>query len=883
MKGAELRKRFLDFFKRQDHPILPSASLIPAADPTLLFTGAGMNPLKDYFLGLKHDLKKAASCQKCFRTGDLEKVGQTPSHLTFFEMLGNFSFGDYFKKEAIFLAWEFMTKELQISEELIWVSVYREDPEAVQIWHKEIGLPKERIVPFGAQENFWPSNAPAEGPNGPCGPCSELYYDYGRCLIGKTCPDPDHCTPGCPCGRFIEVWNLVFTQFDRQEGGKLLSLPMKNIDTGMGLERLTAVMQDKMSVFETDLFEPILEAMVHLLRREAPEVLRPDQRSYVYAIADHARALTFLIGDGVIPSNDGRGYVLRMLLRKASRHGRELGLEKPFLYQLVPVVAKVMESGYPDLPLRRESIAKLILAEEERFQENLEEKLPLLKEALRGLSALVPAEAARFYDTHGLSYEEIVEVCKKEKVAPPTREDFDKALNALQAKSKTQSGFSGAIWTKDALTEIVAQVSKKTDFVGYELFPHMDAKVIGLIQGKNLVKEAHAPAQVGLILDRSPFYGESGGQVGDAGILEGPEGKLQVNDTQWVGKVLFHEAQLLEGRIAVGNTVSAVVDRQRRRKVAQNHTATHLLHAALRTVLGGHVVQGGSLVAPDHLRFDFSHPNALSSSERESVESLVNAWIEEGLPVSVTQMPIEKARASGALALFGERYEDEVRVVSIGEVSKELCGGTHLSSSREIGLLTLVEEGSVAAGMRRLEALTAQQAFSFLKKESNELKEVASRLKASPEQAAQVVEKLIRQARSLEEQLERLHVEGAHEEAEKLADFGQKVGSFTFFAQKLEGERRHSGLRSFADAIRKRDPEAIIFLADSSGFCVATSSGAAQEKGISAKELFKVSAEVAGGSGGGGPQMAQGKIGDPSQFEQVKERLKQYLKERLNH
>ncbi|MBI3615221.1 MAG: alanine--tRNA ligase [Candidatus Omnitrophica bacterium] len=758
-----MRKRFLAFFRARGHTVVPSDSLIPAKDPTLLFTGAGMNQFKDYFLGIKKEMKRAASCQKCFRTGDVEQVGQTPSHLTFFEMLGNFSFGDYFKAEAIRFAFDFLTVELKISPDRLWASVYEEDEEAYRIWTQSMNYPPERIVRFGAKENFWPSNAPADGPNGPCGPCSEIYYDYGRCLIGRTCPDPDHCSPACSCGRFVEVWNLVFTQFDRQSDGKLAPLPAKNIDTGMGLERLAAVTQDKMSVFETDGFEPIIEVLVHLLRDEAPGTLRADQRGAVYAIADHLRALTFLIGDGVVPSNEGRGYVLRMLLRKAERAGMTLGLKKPFLYKLVPVVTKIVAEGYPELTARRESIAKAIQAEEEKFQQTLEEKLPLLRQEIRGAGRpstepapdliggsgrpegtglrqpvmvspsnhdrkiLTAEAAARFYDTHGLSYDEIVEVCRQENVIPPSREDFEKALNLLQAGSKASSKFGGEIFAKNTLQELIVQVARKTEFIGYDQLT-AQAKVIGLIQENQMVKSVKAPAALGVILNRSPFYGESGGQVGDAGTLAGPEGKLKVTDTQWVGSVLFHRAELVEGKIQVNDPVAAEVDSKRRRQVAQNHTGTHLLHSALRKILGEHVVQAGSLVAPDHLRFDFSHGRGLSSQQRESVESLVNEWIAAGLGVSVEQTSLERARAAGAMALFGEKYEDQVRVVSIGEVSKELCGGTHLNSTREVGLLTIAEEGSIASGVRRIEALSDQTALDSMKMEVARLEQDHERL-----------------------------------------------------------------------------------------------------------------------------------------------------------
>ncbi len=879
MKSDELRRRFLDFFQSKGHTIVPGDSLVPSNDPTLLFTGAGMNQFKDYFLGVRTNLKRAASCQTCFRTGDVEQVGKTASHLTFFEMLGNFSFGDYFKSGAIAFAWEFLTSDLKISPDRLLASVYESDEEAVSIWETKIGLPPERIVRFGAQENFWPSNAPAQGPNGPCGPCSEIYFDYERCLVGKVCPDPDHCVPGCPCGRFVEIWNLVFTQFDRKEDGSLVPLPKKNIDTGMGLERLAGVMQNKMSVFETDGFEPILEASVQLLRQEVPDRLELNQRAAVYAMADHLRALTFLIGEGVVPSNEGRGYVLRMLLRKAERAGIRLGLKGPFLYRLVPAVTKVMEKPYPTLLQRRESIAKVILTEEERFLKTIEEKRPLLEEEIVAHQGLTAEAAARFYDTHGLSYEEIALVCQKKKVPPPSQEAVTQALGMLQAKSKVDSSFTGQIFAKDSLQELVTRVTQvTTDFVGYDRLS-ASAKVLGLIQENHLVTSVRAPASLGVILDRSPFYGESGGQVGDQGTLVGPEGKLQVTDTQWVGNVLVHRSDLKEGTIRLEDQVTATVDPQWRRGVAQNHTATHLIHAALRTVLGPQVVQAGSLVAPDRLRFDFSYGTALKASQRESVESLVNDWIEANWNVSTEEIPLEEARRQGAIALFGQKYGSQVRVVSIGEVSKELCGGTHLSATSQVGLLTLVEEGSVAAGVRRVEALTGQGAFRRLKEQASRLEEVAQRLKASPDQVVEAVDRVSARTKEMEDRLQNLKIQGLQEQAKRMTP--REMGPVRLIVEQLPDSVDPAALRTLADAIRGREPEAVIFLADKEGYCVAASSPRAQKLGILAPQLIQLATQVAGGSGGGRPDLAQGQLKEPSKFLEARQGLAAYVQVRV--
>jgi len=746
MNADVLRKAFLDFFKEKGHTIVPSDSLVPAKDPTLLFTGAGMNQFKDYFLGLRHDMKRAASIQKCFRTGDVEQVGLTPTHLTFFEMMGNFSFGDYFKEEACRWAWEFLTDRMELSPQRLWVSVYEEDDEASDIWCKEIGVPAERIVRFGAKENFWPSDAPTQGPNGPCGPCSEIYYDFQRCWVGKACPNPEACMPGCPCGRFVEIWNLVFTQFDRQPDGTLRPLPSKNIDTGMGLERLAAVKQDKMSVFETDLFEPIVEEILRTIRDRASVGFEYslDRKTKVFAMADHVRALTFLVADGVIPSNEGRGYVLRMLLRKAARSGRQLGLKEPCLYRWVPVVVQLMGKAYPELIHRRESIAQVIQMEEKRFHQTLMEKLPLLDAALdlaKG-GCFSAQDAARFYDTHGVAYEEIVQRCAERNIEPPHRAAFDEALARLQTESKQRSLFTGAIFAKDTWMEAVSSLSGSSAFVGYDTLK-TSANVVGIIQGYRLVPSAKAPAQLGVVLDRSPFYGEGGGQVGDVGTLLGPEGILKVTDTQWVGNWLVHRADLIEGRISVADRVEAHVDEHHRLLVARHHTATHLLHAALRKVLGPHVVQSGSHVGKDRLRLDFSHGRALTPSEREAVEDLVNEWVAHGHRVEVNWMPLEEAKRMGALAFFGEKYGAMVRVVLIGDVSKELCAGTHLPQSTDVGLLTIVEEGSVASGIRRVEAVAGPLALEKLKHDLVQLQMEHERLLHQHEE-------LIRQKASLE-------------------------------------------------------------------------------------------------------------------------------------
>ncbi len=856
MTGSELRKKFLEFFRGKQHTVVSSDSLVPVNDPSLLFTGAGMNQFKDNFLGVKRDLKRAASCQKCVRTGDVDEVGKTASHLTFFEMLGNFSFGDYFKPEAIAWGWEFLTKELKIPADKLCVSVYESDEEAATIWIEKIGLAPDRIFRFGAKDNFWPSNAPADGPNGPCGPCSEIYFDYGRSLPGKTCPDAKRCNPACKCGRFVEVWNLVFTQFDRQPDGSLPPLPAKNIDTGMGLERLAAVMQDKMAVFETDLFAPIV-AEVEKNRRSSTssERTEPGMVSLSnHVIADHARALTFLIGDGVIPSNEKRGYVVRKLLRKAVGAGRTIGIKKPFLHTLIPTVIQIMKDAYPELESRQNAIARTILAEEERFIQTLEQKMPLLEEEIRSLKdKRLPADrAARFYDTNGLPYELIAERCRQENVKPPSEADFEKALEELQVKSRSASGFSKDIFAKDKLAELLASMPQ-TEFLGYKEVPYDSAKIISIVINGKIFDETSDKVSLEVVLDRTPFYGESGGQVGDTGLINTRDAELRVTDTQWVGKVLVHRAELVSGKIRKGDSVSAEVDAVQRQKTARNHTATHLLHAALRKVLGEHVIQAGSLVAPDKLRFDFSHPKALTKEEKRTVEDMVNGWVKSGFSVLVQEMPMEQAKKLGAMALFGEKYSAVVRVVSVGDdVSKELCGGTHLANIGDIGLVKIFAEGSVAAGMRRIEAVTDLKAKSFLEAEAISLAEEKERLAQRAKEKEQ------------EAELQREKVKAAPMEANALIE-RKKIGTITIKNKIIpiyidQNISNCADLRMIGDiALKQQEQNAEIILSNADGFTICMSGDAVMDV-MPANKIFSIVKQEEGGNGGGGAKISQGKI-----------------------
>ncbi len=903
--GHQIRRQFLEFFARQGHTIRPSASLVPEDDPTLLFTGAGMNQFKDYFLGRRKDLTRAASCQKCFRTPDLEQVGKTASHLTFFEMLGNFSFGDYFKREAIQWAWEFLTGTadgLALPKDKLWVTVYEQDDEAYKIWRDEVGVPAGHIVKLGAKDNFWPSNAPTDGPNGPCGPCSEIHYDYECCTVGQVCPNPDDCKPGCPCGRFVEVWNLVFTQYDRQSDGSLPPLPAKNIDTGMGLERLTAVVNGLRTNFDTDLLRNIVQRVEYEVGASGLDTahLHTRQVADVRAIADHVRALVFLIADGVIPSNDGRGYVVRMLLRKAARHGRTLGLQKPFLSYLVQTVLETMGGtttapGYPELAARRDHIKSVILGEEERYQQTLEEKIPLLEQELeqeitlyeadaggtyravkmkapqRGPSvqrSLPPDRAAWFHDTHGLPYEEIVEACKQKQVSPPSRDQFEKALAKLQEKSKVKSGFSGAVFA-ETLTGQIAALGLTTAFVG-DAALEAKSKVVAILQDGRPVERLQAPASALVVLEATPFYGESGGQLGDQGTLAAAEGKLVVEDTKRVDSTIIHVARLVEGRVKVHDPVTAVVDPARRRQVTRNHTATHLLHAALRTLLGPQVHQAGSLVAADRLRFDFTSSESVPAARLRAIEQQVNAWVLDNVAVQVHHdVPMAKAKELGALMFFGDKYGDRVRVVTISEFSKELCGGTHLKATGEVGVLTIVDEGSVASGVRRVEALTGEAAWAHLKGAEGQLLELAQQLKAPREQVGDAVERLRQQTRQLQQELERLTLKNAQQQAQVLVAGATMVNGVRVVVQTVPGADM-GRLRQLADALRAQLAAGSIVclggVADNAVSLVVGASGDLVQRGITAQALIGRLAPVLGGRGGGRPEFAQAGGRDPSKL-----------------
>jgi len=876
MRGGEIRKAFLEFFRARGHAVHPSDSLVPTGDPSLLFTGAGMNQFKDMFLGRgRLPFKRAATSQKCLRTGDIDNVGRTPAHHTFFEMLGNFSFGDYFKREAIHWAWEWVTGVAGLPESRLLVSVYEDDDEAYSIWENEIKVPRERIYRFGEHDNFWPADAPSQAPQGTlCGPCSEIFYDWGeRYGCGRA-----DCSPACDCRRYVEIWNLVFQQFEKLDApGKLRPLATKNIDTGMGLERIAAVLQGVRSNFDTDLLAPLVRQAAEASGRSYGADAAADRR--LRRIADHARAVTFAISDGALPSNEGRGYVVRRLLRRAVLDGRRLGVERPFLYSLVPTVASIMGDQYPELEERREAIASFVKGEEERFGETLSAGLAQLEKVAGRLSkgdTLDGASAFMLYDTYGFPVE-LTEEILAERGVGLDREGFAREMG--RARERSRGGTTEDIFGYEFM-KTVKERTKETRFLGYEALA-ADCVVLALVRGEKesgkVVESLACDAPPGgercqVVLDATPFYGETGGQVGDTGVIEGPDGAVfAVEDTQRSGAIILHLGRMTRGELRTGQGVRAKVDAARRLDIARNHTATHILHHQLRELLGTHVEQAGSLVEPGRLRLDFSHGSALSAEELEAVERGVNDHILADEPVATVETTVEEARARGAMALFGEKYGERVRMVSVGEFSRELCGGTHLRRTGEIGLFRIVAEESVAAGVRRITALTGRGAREAVKADERILAELSRELKSPAGELPSRVRALAERVRRLERELEA---------AKRKALAGGGVDSLLSQARDVDGvvvlaldmgEAGADDLRAAADVIRPRlaskEKGSVLVLAGAAGGKVSLAAWVGPKeltRRVKAGLIVKELAPVVGGGGGGRDDMAQAGGRDPS-------------------
>lgn len=846
---AEIRQAFLDFFHSKGHQVVASSSLVPHNDPTLLFTNAGMNQFKDVFLGLdKRNYSRATTSQRCVRAGgkhnDLENVGYTARHHTFFEMLGNFSFGDYFKHDAIQFAWELLTSEkwFALPKERLWVTVYESDDEAYEIWEKEVGIPRERIIRIGdnkgapyASDNFWQM-----GDTGPCGPCTEIFYDHGDHIWGGP--------PGSPeedGDRYIEIWNIVFMQFNRQADGTMEPLPKPSVDTGMGLERIAAVLQHVNSNYDIDLFRTLIQAVAKVTG--ATDLSNKSLR----VIADHIRSCAFLIADGVMPSNENRGYVLRRIIRRAVRHGNMLGAKETFFYKLVGPLIDVMGSAGEDLKRQQAQVEQVLKTEEEQFARTLERGLALLDEELAKLSGdtLDGETAFRLYDTYGFPVDLTADVCRERNIKVDEA-GFEAAMEEQRRRAREASGF-GADYNA------MIRVDSASEFKGYDHL-ELNGKVTALFVDGKAVDAINAGQEAVVVLDQTPFYAESGGQVGDKGELKGANFSFAVEDTQKYGQAIGHIGKLATGSLKVGDAVQADVDEARRARIRLNHSATHLMHAALRQVLGTHVSQKGSLVNDKVLRFDFSHNEAMKPEEIRAVEDLVNAQIRRNLPIETNIMDLEAAKAKGAMALFGEKYDERVRVLSMGDFSTELCGGTHASRTGDIGLFRIISESGTAAGVRRIEAVTGEGAIATVHADSDRLSEVAHLLKGDSNNLADKVRSVLERTRQLEKELQQLKEQAAAQESANLSSKAIDVNGVKLLVSELSGVEPKM-LRTMVDDLKNQLGSTIIVLATVAEGKVSLIAGVSKDvtDRVKAGELIGMVAQQVGGKGGGRPDMAQ--------------------------
>lgn len=846
---AEIRQAFLDFFHSKGHQVVASSSLVPHNDPTLLFTNAGMNQFKDVFLGLdKRNYSRATTSQRCVRAGgkhnDLENVGYTARHHTFFEMLGNFSFGDYFKHDAIQFAWELLTSEkwFGLPKERLWVTVYESDDEAYEIWEKEVGIPRERIIRIGdnkgapyASDNFWQM-----GDTGPCGPCTEIFYDHGDHIWGGP--------PGSPeedGDRYIEIWNIVFMQFNRQADGTMEPLPKPSVDTGMGLERIAAVLQHVNSNYDIDLFRTLIQAVAKVTG--ATDLSNKSLR----VIADHIRSCAFLIADGVMPSNENRGYVLRRIIRRAVRHGNMLGAKETFFYKLVGPLIDVMGSAGEDLKRQQAQVEQVLKTEEEQFARTLERGLALLDEELAKLSGdtLDGETAFRLYDTYGFPVDLTADVCRERNIKVDEA-GFEAAMEEQRRRAREASGF-GADYNA------MIRVDSASEFKGYDHL-ELNGKVTALFVDGKAVDAINAGQEAVVVLDQTPFYAESGGQVGDKGELKGANFSFAVEDTQKYGQAIGHIGKLAAGALKVGDAVQADVDEARRARIRLNHSATHLMHAALRQVLGTHVSQKGSLVNDKVLRFDFSHNEAMKPEEIRAVEDLVNAQIRRNLPIETNIMDLEAAKAKGAMALFGEKYDERVRVLSMGDFSTELCGGTHASRTGDIGLFRIISESGTAAGVRRIEAVTGEGAIATVHADSDRLSEVAHLLKGDSNNLADKVRSVLERTRQLEKELQQLKEQAAAQESANLSSKAIDVNGVKLLVSELSGVEPKM-LRTMVDDLKNQLGSTIIVLATVAEGKVSLIAGVSKDvtDRVKAGELIGMVAQQVGGKGGGRPDMAQ--------------------------
>ncbi|WP_430390906.1 alanine--tRNA ligase [Dyella sp. 20L07] len=876
MKTAEIRSTFLDYFRSKGHTIVPSSSLVPASDPTLLFTNSGMVQFKNVFLGSeKLSYVRAADVQRCLRAGgkhnDLDAVGYTARHHTFFEMLGNWSFGDYFKRDAIVYAWELLTDVLKLPKDKLWVTVYHTDDEAYGIWNKEVGVPAERIVRIGdnkgapfASDNFWQM-----ADTGPCGPCTEIFFDHGSEIAGGPPGSPDE-----DGDRYIEIWNLVFMQFDRAPDGTLSPLPAPCVDTGMGLERLAAVLQHVHSNYEIDLFAHLIKVAAELTSTNdlANKSLR--------VIADHIRACSFLIVDGVLPSNEGRGYVLRRIIRRALRHGWMLGVRGDFFWKMVQPLVEEMGEAYPELAAKQAFVEEALRTEERRFGETLENGMRLFDAVAAKANGTIPgADAFRLYDTYGFPVDLTADIAR-ERGLTVDMDGFEQSMKEQQERSREGGRFEA----KGQMPAELASQLQPTVFLGYDALQHQGSKVVGIVHAGKQLEQLGEGEEGLVILDRTPFYAESGGQVGDTGTLANDAGRFEVLDTLKMGGVFFGHAGRWHGSqpLRVGDTVDAAVNDARRQAIVLNHSATHLLHAALRKVLGEHVTQKGSLVAPERLRFDFSHFKPLSAEEQHEIETLVNTEVRRNAPAEVHQMAYDAAIEFGAMALFGEKYGDEVRVLKMGEFSTELCGGTHVGRTGDIGLFKIVSEAGVASGVRRIEAVTGAGALTYVADEERRLSEFSHLLSAHGDDAVEKLRQLFDKQKKLERELESLRAKAAGSATADLASTAHDIGGIKIVVARLEGLDAKA-LRDSMDQLKQQLADCVILLAGAAEGRVSLVAGV-HGKALGRVKAGDVVAHVAGqidGKGGGRPDMAQGGGADSAQLPQILNGLVVWIGERL--
>jgi alanyl-tRNA synthetase len=873
MNSSQVRQSFLDFFKEKGHKIVPSSPLIPKDDPTLLFANAGMNQFKDIISGKrKPEFVKVASCQKCIRVSgkhnDLEEVGKDTYHHTFFEMLGNWSFGDYFKKEAIIYAWEYLTKVCGLPKEKLWATVFKDDGESEESWYENTDLIKGRVLRFDEKENFWEM-----GEVGPCGPCSEIHYDKGE----KYACGPK-CGANCKCGRFVEVWNLVFMEFYRDENGKLTDLPAKNVDTGMGLERLYAILQKVDSNYETDLFLPLIK-QVEKMANKSYENERTDSMNHTVhtdvsfrVIADHIRTLSFAIADGAIPSNEGRGYVLRRILRRASRHGRLLDLHKPFIYTLSSTLVDMMGKTYPELTAKKEHIALVIKSEEERFEETLDLGIELFEKVaekiIRSEDKIIPGkEVFKLYDTYGFPVD-LIQVMAEEKNLQVDLKGFEKEMQSQKTRSREASKFEA--------TERISQDStlvKKTQFLGYGGLKENECTILSCMDNY-------------IILDKTPFYAEAGGQMGDMGKLYGEDFEFEVTNTIRQNGNIIHVGKLKKGesKNLKHKKVIAEVDVESRKAIMRNHTATHLLHKALKEVLGEHVNQSGSLVAPDRLRFDFTHFKAMDKAQIDEVERKVNEKIWANLPVETFEKNFEEAKKMGAIALFGEKYEEKVRVVKAGDYSMELCGGTHVKATGEIGIFKIISESGISAGIRRIEAVTGEEAYKLFKKQSEILDDLNRTLRANDEGLLEKVNQLIRANKELDKKARELQTDSAKDEILDLGKQAIEMDGIKIVAYKTHTKTRED-LIKLADALREKLKSTVGVLAttvdNQIGLVIAVTDDLIKNRNLRAGDIAKEVAGLVSGKGGGKPHLAQGGGKDIDKLDGALEKVPEIIKKML--